>query len=330
MVPTPQPLRRRPTLLRLAAVLVLALVTALGLYEVYLRVADPYAFWAIADRERFAAVAYEPHAPYWRLALKPNVRTTLLGHEVVINSQRMRNRETTVAKPNGTYRILVLGDSVAFGWGVAEADCFPRRIEGRLQRAGFAGGKSIEVINSAVPGWAPHDEILFLEHQGLGYQPDLVLMTLINNDIPQWGDGAPKPLPEPSPARLPSWLNHLYVGKRLQSLVAGWQGVGGGEAFRVDDHPDPLGLQATLEVLRQAKLRCGAVPMVLMDTVGGEPVAAFCKQHGIHYVAAFLPVSNDPRRYSVAPPQDDHPNGAGHAWFAETLVTALLAAFGPG
>jgi lysophospholipase L1-like esterase len=50
-----------------------------------------------------------------------------------INAQGFRDRERVRPKPSGMYRILVLGDSVTFGFGVQPEESFTRLLEAELK-----------------------------------------------------------------------------------------------------------------------------------------------------------------------------------------------------
>jgi lysophospholipase L1-like esterase len=104
------------------------------------------------------------------------------GIPVRINSHGLRGPETSYDKPQGTMRILNLGDSVAMGWGVAEEDSYGRQLE-QLLNENAAGERRYEVINGAVPGWNLENAGAFLQAQGLDYEPDLILLdiTLVND-----------------------------------------------------------------------------------------------------------------------------------------------------
>lgn len=98
-----------------------------------------------------------------------------------INSRGMRGPEFAPEKPAGTYRILGIGDSFAFGTGVREKDTFLRRLERSLNE-GAAGASRYEVLNAGTPGYNTRDEMLSLEHRWLGLEPDLVLIVFYLND----------------------------------------------------------------------------------------------------------------------------------------------------
>ena len=104
------------------------------------------------------------------------------GIPVNINSLGFRNEEFDKSKPAGVYRILNIGDSVAFGWEIHLEDTYGKQLERMLNNRN--DGIQYEVINAAIPAWTLEDERNFLLQEGLGYQPDLVLLDItIVNDI---------------------------------------------------------------------------------------------------------------------------------------------------
>lgn len=109
----------------------------------------------------------------------PNFQATTLGRPLNINSKGLRDREYPYEKPTGTVRILVLGDSMTWGLGVADDEMFTEVLERRYAKEGMA----VEVINTAVSGWGTDQQYLFLQSEGLKYQPDVVLLNfyLVND-----------------------------------------------------------------------------------------------------------------------------------------------------
>jgi lysophospholipase L1-like esterase len=105
--------------------------------------------------------------------------------EVQINSLGMRDHETTWEKPPDTYRILGLGDSFAFGYGVAEDSCFLSVAERELAVLSEAhGGPRVEVLNSGVTKWGTAQEYLYLQREGLQLSPDAVVLAFcVDNDF---------------------------------------------------------------------------------------------------------------------------------------------------
>ncbi|NLF78200.1 MAG: SGNH/GDSL hydrolase family protein [Chloroflexi bacterium] len=100
---------------------------------------------------------------------------------VKINAQGLRDRTYPYAKPAGVFRILILGDSFVEGFQVAQDATFEARLEAQLN-AGEAMSP-IEVINGGVSRYGTDNALAFLEHEGLKYEPDLVIYVFYPNDV---------------------------------------------------------------------------------------------------------------------------------------------------
>jgi hypothetical protein len=87
--------------------------------------------------------------------------------EYRINSKGLRDDETTYEKSEGTFRIVLLGDSFTFGWGVPIEKHYSTLLEGYF--------KNVEVINMGIEAFGVDQELLYLRLEGLRYEPDLVL-----------------------------------------------------------------------------------------------------------------------------------------------------------
>jgi lysophospholipase L1-like esterase len=158
----------------------LAVLLALAAAEVVVRLAGAAPELGLIRKGRFQLsknprIGYEP---------VPNLRyhgEDLAFYDYQGESNRLGYRDVdhAVAKPAGVFRIVVLGDSIAAGFGVAKlADVFSSRLEQLLRAAGW----KIEVLNFAVSGYDTRQEIETLRERGLAFQPDLVLLAYSLND----------------------------------------------------------------------------------------------------------------------------------------------------
>jgi hypothetical protein len=77
-----------------------------------------------------------------------------------LNNFGFRNHDYTLKKPPGVRRIVVLGDSFAFGEGVRPQHLFCKLLEERAA----ATGLDVQVLNFSVGGWDTLDEISYLTH----------------------------------------------------------------------------------------------------------------------------------------------------------------------
>jgi lysophospholipase L1-like esterase len=118
----------------------------------------------------------------WIYGLRPGARVELALDdstvEYAINAQGFRDDLYPQAKPPQTFRVLLLGDSVAFGFKTSMRATFAKQLETRLRRLGPA-----EVLNFGVGGYNPYNEAALLADLGERYQPDLVLVQFCINDL---------------------------------------------------------------------------------------------------------------------------------------------------
>jgi lysophospholipase L1-like esterase len=163
-----------------ALVVGLNCVAVLGLIELALGLFSPVRFrqpspdfppnvWTglLHRRSDLPGLAYE---------LNPGAVGTVHGAEIAVNSLGFRGREHAVIKPPDTFRIVVVGASIAFGWTVPIEQSYPERLETRLNARVSTGSKKYEVLNLGVGGYTIHDEVVTLVNKALPLDPDLVLL----------------------------------------------------------------------------------------------------------------------------------------------------------
>ncbi|HEV8722249.1 MAG TPA: SGNH/GDSL hydrolase family protein [Candidatus Binatia bacterium] len=97
---------------------------------------------------------------------------------VSINKLGLRDRELE-RKQDQELRILLLGDSVTFGWGVPIEATFGRRLELYWpQKEG-----PVRTINSGVGGYNTVQEYAFLRSFVDTVEPEMVVLLYVRNDI---------------------------------------------------------------------------------------------------------------------------------------------------
>jgi lysophospholipase L1-like esterase len=130
------------------------------------------------------------------------------------NSLGLRSPEIALARPDGTFRILVLGDSVAFGWGLRGEDTFASHLASLL--ATVFPEQRFEVINAGVSGYGTWQELRWLKETGLGLDPDVVIVQAHLNDAADnlWGTLGQE-------IGGGSWLTRASMLARLVSRLAG-------------------------------------------------------------------------------------------------------------
>lgn len=103
-------------------------------------------------------------------------------HAVSTNSVGFRDGEHSIQKPPGVFRILGIGDSFTFGVGAEFEDTYLAVLERELN-ARPGSHPRVEIIKAGVPRFYPETERILLEHYGLEYQPDLVIVGFTPNDV---------------------------------------------------------------------------------------------------------------------------------------------------
>jgi lysophospholipase L1-like esterase len=171
----------------------------------------------------------------------PGWRATTRGRPLSINAQGFRGTEDVDdAKSRGVRRILILGDSYAWGYGVADHEVFAVLLERLLNEV----GNRYEVINTGVSGWGTDQQLLFLRQEGFRYDPDVVVVAFfLGNDIdnnsaasqyglhkPVFVDYAPRvanvPVPRPGQpvdSRLQRRVAHLDPVRLTVAILHGIQ-----------------------------------------------------------------------------------------------------------
>jgi len=119
------------------------------------------------------------HIPGLIYEMVPNLK--MKDKYIETNSMGIRAKDYKIDKPTNTYRILVLGDSVAYGVSLNQEEVFSAILEDKLN----SDKDSIryEVINAAVPGYNISQEYIAFVNKWKIYKPDLVLVGFCINDL---------------------------------------------------------------------------------------------------------------------------------------------------
>ena len=128
---------------------------------------------------RTALIAAHPKLGW---VLKPDLALTIQTLDYIApmrtNSRGLRDRERDYAKPEGVFRILILGDSFMQASQVPYEASLPALLEEALGHGG------VEVINMGVQAYGTAQELIYMQEEGLKYAPDLALLAFYaQNDI---------------------------------------------------------------------------------------------------------------------------------------------------
>lgn len=131
---------------------------------------------------------------------------------VAINARGYRGRLPVEPKPEGTLRVAVLGDSVAFGGGVA----WPEILEQDL------GPDRAEVLNFGVPGYTVVQGMRQFDDEVAGLHPDVVVIAYGWNDHWLARGGLPdsaRAVPSARAATIALLLGRLRITQALRAWI---------------------------------------------------------------------------------------------------------------
>ncbi len=317
----------RPSWWSRGAIALVSVIVALAVAEAAVRAFDPLgvSYFQLSTDYQLDKLA-DPdlvfrHAPSWQ--------TRYGDVQVRYNERGLRDR-AIADKAEHELRVLALGDSVTFGWGVPQEETFAAQLDTIL---GDRLDRPVRVINGGVGGYNTVQEVAYFRRDGLPLQPDLVILTYVENDVdvtpesfdPHRAvalDGKP-PLETAEVLLGKSWLYRLaYYGYR--SMVPR-----GGSATPEDD-----GWRASMSALSELVNLCEArrIPLVIFFFRWGrrsgqplyEDVVRHAANHPVRDVRPWF-ANRDPRALMISR-IDPHPNAAAHRIMAERMAEEIAAA----
>jgi lysophospholipase L1-like esterase len=328
----------RNVLNKLALVAFSLLLVAL-LLEVFLRVAYYHSLDFSMEMWKYA-VAMKRAVPDPNLSFvhEPNTHAFLMGQDVSINSLGLRDRELSPTKSPGVYRVLVLGDSTTFGWGVSLDNTASKILERELNAQHIPGYERFEVINAGVGNYDTVQEVTYYKTRGRELNPDMVILVYFIND------------PELVPRQKSIWLidrSYLvaFLTNRLDGVLRKTGARPGWKEYYAslynDNQPGFQACKAALldlaETTREnnTKLIVALLPE-LHEINNGYPFTAQHQKIKDVVAPTGVPVldlidglkGHGPEETLWVTPLDDHPSGKANTLIAAQLREAILADVG--
>lgn len=152
---------------------------------------------------------------FWRLRPSQNISSKFFeGKEYRINSCGLRGDE--IADKSEKLRIIAIGNSCTFGWGIGEEQTYIHRLGDLINND--ASMPDIEVINGGVPGYSTFQGRRFFISDIVPLKPDVVLIMFAWND--QWaaaGNIADKD--QEMPPEIVLKIQNLFSRLKLYRLI---------------------------------------------------------------------------------------------------------------
>lgn len=133
---------------------------------------------------RLSGLVEPTNDPFFEYELVPGIEKVFMGATVRTNQWRMRDREYELQRPEGTFRIALIGASNSMGYGVEQDEVFSEILEERLNKE-LSGGKwqRYEVLNFSVGGYQMLDRLYVLDQRVPRFDPQLVLVCATMHDL---------------------------------------------------------------------------------------------------------------------------------------------------
>ncbi len=337
--------RRHPGV-TLTMVVIVGVVLSLTFGELASRIAFPG--WAPTRAERSQFWAYDDMLGW---SHRPNQEGQFshpdFSVHVQINAQGLRDREYPLERTEKK-RVLVLGDSYGWGFGVEHHERFDEVLEIR--------NPDWEIINASVSGYGTDQQLLYLRGKGIALQPDVVLVLFCRNDPTnnsanrQYWHSKPYfalnagelelhnvPVPERTllqEAKL-LLLGRTYLFRRLlmsQRLLLERLETKliDGEEYTQGQLASDLGItEQLIRELRDVSEENGA-SLILVGVPGAVPLDAMhdaltrlSANLGIPYLALDKHFEKAAKQTNLTFPRDSHWNASGHAVAADRIEPFL-------
>lgn len=222
----------------------------------------------------------------WRL--RPGIDAEWFGAPVSINAAGLRGAPPANPRVPGAERVLVLGDSVVFGFRIGEGEgTLPERLQADLRAA---TGRPVEVLNAGVGGWSPWQEDAWLRARGDELAPDVVILGFVLNDVVEklslerfGGDEVSFQLRHARPTGVAGWVRATAwyalvheLAARLRGERSAREGAQERELLSVYDlmlRPDDADVAQAWDL---------TLPNV-------ASVAAWCRERGVKFLVTVFP-----------------------------------------
>ena len=308
----------------------ISLVIAVGLLELYVRLVETdgknfdIEMWRYAkDLKTVSSINGVGHEHI------PGQRGVYMGVPVKINSAGWRDQEHSMRKQAGTIRVMMLGDSVTFGWGAGSEDVTSYRLE-RLLNTG--GKRTYEVINTGIGNANTAMEAAYFMNKGYAYEVDVVVLNYFINDA------------EPTPRRTSNFLiEHFYsavfIAGRLDIVMRRFFGKADWHQYYRDLYQENQpGWPAARTALRELYDFCKSrgIKLVIANYPEIHELSPYPFQRitsivaseahglGIPFLDLLPAVENQEPRSLWVTKTDTHPNGKAAGLYAEAIRNFLV------
>lgn len=210
-----------------------------------------------------------------------------------INSLGLRGPEIPVEKPRDAFRVLFLGDSITFGFGLEDSETFAVQT-GALLRA-RSSTKRVTAINAGVGAYTTWQELDYLRREGMKLDPDVVVLGFCLNDMvdligtePGMVSGRPMNF---AFSNVPHWSGLVRAVLSLRESRRTHAVLDSVVWARVDPFRDENSPLRGLEDVYRDPLPAVVEKAWARSLADLDGVRRLCQSHGVAWVLMYLPMA---------------------------------------
>lgn len=256
----------------------------------------------------------------WSYAPNTRARHTSAEFDVEIATNERGFRGPSWPKPRAGKRVLVLGDSFAFGWGVAYEQSFSALLQARHA--------DWQVVNAAVSGYATDQELLLARKLVPELVPDVVVCVFCANDLWEsstdvaYGKHKPRFVDRGGALELAGSPVPQSLLEKTSALWRGWEKRSWERAFVLRPRDRREEWRLVCDLYRALASDVGAAPLVIVSDED-RLVALAREERGMHHVDVRRAFAGADGATSF--PRDGHWTELGHARVAEAIDAVIGA-----
>jgi lysophospholipase L1-like esterase len=155
--------------------------------------------------------------------------------ENLINNEGLRDYPHTVLNPEKRPRIVCLGDSVTYGYGLHPKQAYPWQLQRYLEQ-----DVNAEVFNVALPGWSTRQQHIAWQRICRKYEPDLAIVGICLNDVAEMQNNLAEP---------PAWLKFAYGRFNMVRAVVRPEAAEIAQVEELFERPEPARVTNAYDLL---------------------------------------------------------------------------------
>jgi len=263
---------------------------------------------------------------------QPNAKATLQSVEIRTNAWGLRGGAVSENPAPARRRVLMLGSSIALGWGVPEESVVSSLLQAKFE----AAGQNVEILNAGIGNYNTERYVeRFLYRLTPLKSTDLLVLAFVRDGEPL-EQGGGNFLLRNSQLALTAWtvVNRVFGESGEKSLVAHYQRVyapGSSAVTRMNAEFAKLAVYA-----REHRIRVTLAMVPDIHNLDHYPLqfvhdifSKTARDNGFAYVD-LLPALNGIASSDIwAMPGDPHPNARGHALMADAIYPVLASGATP-